>query len=271
MGVGFVQGLLQRNVPAAELHLAQFIRWGNGDPAVVPHAAHQAAVRHFEPVHIVGQIPLLLGPQIHRGNVLDPALGAVGGALGFFRQFKQHALYILLAGKGHVFQLHAHQGGGSTQAGFAGHTHTVDQGQAFLAGVQPQTAAHHLGIQSVRLGRPRNDDGFHAGNVGALGKYHAVDQAGDLARREPGNDPAAVGRFAGHNLGTGNAFGDLMALGHVDGKNQGGAVGQAAVRFGNGIGGALHGLAQLAGGVIPAGGMDPAQVVPDIDPLADDI
>ena len=48
-------------------------------------------------------------------------------------------------------------------------------------------------------------------------------------------------------------------------------MGQAAVRFSNGICRALHGFSQLAGGVIPAGGMDPAQIIPDIDPLADDV
>ena len=121
------------------------------------------------------------------------------------------------------------------------------------------------------MGGPRDDDRLNPGDISPFREHHAVDDAGDFSAGKSLYDGGAVSGISGYRHGPGDAPGNFIRLLHIDRKDQCRTGCQLPVSLRDGIGGPIHRLSELARGIVPAGGMYPAQVVTDIDPPAEDV
>ena len=196
-----------------------------------------------------------LRPEVNDMDVFYPALRYVRCGVDFQRQVKQITLDLLRLPLWDIIHVQAEQRRCRTKARPSCDTDTVDQHEFLLSGVEPETTANHLGIQRLRLRRAGNDDGLHAGDVGALGEHHAVDDAGDLPAGECLNDGCAVLGFSGDYHGSSDALGNLLRLVDADGEDQRGSNRQITVSLCNSICGSVHGFIQFSRSVVTVPGM----------------
>ncbi len=188
------------------------------DDTLISDRTKHRTVRHNDVVDIVGVILAVLLEKLHKLHIDLPIRLTVCDLLDHVLDLGDafalnvrlcHALWELAD---------AEQVGCGADIEFSCDADTINELQVGLVGVQSQTSADHLRVETGISCRSGDNDRFDQGHIRSLGEDHAVDKARYLSLGETLDDLCTVGGICRHHNSAVDQFCNVVSV--LDGSRE---------------------------------------------------